>query len=157
MIGLATGMRKMEILSIRIRDIDFDRQTISIPKAKSGGRQQPITRHLADFLREWVKSIPEDQEWLFPSKKSVTGHIVNIDKAFRRVVQAAGLDTREVVRHTLRHTAISHMVMANIDLLTVKRISGHKSLSMVERYAHQNGEHIRAAMDKLEKRIHAVG
>ena len=35
---------------------------------------------------------------------------------------------------------------------TIKRISGQKTLQMVERYAHANGEHIAAAMDKLEQR-----
>lgn len=54
-----------------------------------------------------------------------------------------------MVRHTLRHTAITHLVQAGVDLPTVKRISGHKNLSMVERYSHQNGAHIQSAMDKL--------
>lgn len=64
----------------------------------------------------------------------------------------AVLDTALVVRHTLRHTAITHLVQAGVDLPTVKRISGHKNLSMVERYSHQNGAHIEAAMDKLAER-----
>lgn len=58
--------------------------------------------------------------------------------------------------HTLRHTAITHLVQAGIDLPTVKRISGHKTLAMVERYAHQNGAHLSAAMDKLEARLKRV-
>jgi len=62
------------------------------------------------------------------------------------------MDPKEVVRHTLRHTAIMHLVQAGIDLPTVKRISGHKTLQMVERYSHQNDTHIQAAMDKLEQR-----
>ena len=70
-----------------------------------------------------------------------------------RVVEAAGLDPDEVVRHTLRHTAITHLVQSGVDLPTVMRISGHKTLIMVARYAHQNGAHIQAAMDKLEKRL----
>jgi site-specific recombinase XerD len=90
---------------------------------------------------------------LFPSPSSITGHTVNINKPFRRVVETAGLDPSEVVRHTLRHTAITHLVQAGVDLPTVKRISGHKTLLMVERYAHANGEHIGAAMDKLEERM----
>jgi hypothetical protein len=57
------------------------------------------------------------------------------------------------LRHTLRHTAITHLAQAGVDLPTVKRISGHKTLAMVERYAHQNGAHIGAAMDKLESRL----
>lgn len=59
-------------------------------------------------------------------------------------------------RHTLRHTAITHLVQAGVDLPTVKRISGHKTWAMVGRYSHQNGEHIQAAMDKLAKRIKVV-
>jgi hypothetical protein len=39
----------------------------------------------------------------------------------------------------------------------VKRISGHKTLIMVERYAHQNGAHIQAAMEKLEARYTTAG
>lgn len=64
-----------------------------------------------------------------------------------------GLDPNQVVRHTLRHTAITHLVQAGVDLPTVKRISGHKTLAMVERYAHQNGEHIQGAMDRLQARL----
>jgi hypothetical protein len=67
-------------------------------------------------------------------------------------VEAAGLDPDVILRHTLRHTAITHLVQAGVDLPTVKRISGHKTLAMVERYAHQNGTHIQAAMDKLENK-----
>jgi site-specific recombinase XerD len=89
---------------------------------------------------------------LFPSETSATGHHVSIEKAFRRVVVAAGFDPSQVVRHTLRHTAITHLVQAGIDLPTVQRISGHKTLTMVVRYAHQNGGHIREALDKLEAR-----
>jgi hypothetical protein len=43
-------------------------------------------------------------------------------------------------------------VQAGVDLPTVKRISGHKTRTMVERYAHQPGAHIQAAMDRLQRR-----
>lgn len=151
-IGLETAMRRMEILSIRIKDIDLARRMIYIPEAKSGSREQPITKNLAAFLEGYMEHAKTGQEWLFPSIASKTGHTVNIEKPFRRVVEAAELDPKIVVRHTLRHTAITHLVQAGVDLPTVKRISGHKTLAMVERYSHQNGEHIQAAMDKLESR-----
>jgi integrase len=111
-----------------------------------------MTSRLAEILSQQIKFTDINQPWLFPAEKSATGHTMNIEKAFRRVVKAAGLDPTQVVRHTLRHTAITHLVQAGIDLPTVKRISGHKTLQMVERYSHQNGAHIQAAMDKLEQR-----
>jgi integrase len=151
-IGLETAMRRTEILSIKITDIDLNRRMIYIPKAKAGVREQPITTQLADYLSRYLQAATPDQIWLFPAKRASSGHTVNIEKAFRRVVKSANLDVQQVVRHTLRHTAITHLVQAGVDLPTVKRISGHKTLQMVERYSHQNGLHIQAAMDKLEQR-----
>jgi integrase len=154
-VGLETGMRLMEILSIRLEDIHLKKGLIHIPNSKTGSREQPITNHLREFLGAIIKASSAGQEWLFPSDKSKTGHVVAIEKAFRRIVEGAGLDPKEIVRHTLRHTAVSHLVQAGVDLPTVKRISGHKTLEMVERYSHQDSEHIQAAMDKLEGRVHA--
>lgn len=151
-IGLETAMRRMEILSIQVTHIDLEKRTIYIPQAKAGSRQQPITAFLQDILAKHLSSLNPQQPWLFPSKTSASGHTTNIEKSFRRTVLAAGLNPREVLRHTLRHTAITHLVQAGIDLPTVKRISGHKTLQMVERYSHQNGAHIQAAMDILDQR-----
>ena len=142
----------MEILSIRLEHIDTAKRVIYIPEAKGGAREQPITNRLADFLPGYIEAVEPGQEWLFPSPASRTGHTVSIEKPFRRVVKSAGLDEKVVVRHTLRHTAITHLVQAGVDLPTVQRISGHKSFDMVVRYSHQNGKHIDSAMDKLEKR-----
>lgn len=151
-IGLETSMRKMEILSIRLEHIDTAKRVIYVPQAKGGAREQPITKRLADFLTGYLETAEPGQEWLFPALASRTGHTVAIEKSFRRVVKNAGLDEKEIVRHTLRHTAITHLVQAGVDLPTVQRISGHKSFDMVVRYSHQNGKHIDSAMDKLEKR-----
>jgi integrase len=152
LIGLRTGMRKSEILSIRRENIDLDARTVYVPQAKAGARTQPISSDLASFLREYLDSLPKGTPWLFPSVAAEHGHTVDVRKAFVRSVQAAGLDPKKVVRHTLRHTAITHLVQAGVDLPTVKRISGHKTMAMVERYAHQSGAHISAAMDRLDDR-----
>jgi len=144
-------MRRSEILSIRIENIDLEKRVIYVPHAKSGAREQPITGNLVKFLQGYIEAAKPEQEWLFPSDKSRSGHVMNLEKPWKRVVKAAGLDPKVIVRHTLRHTAITHLVQAGVDLPTVQRISGHKTLSMVVRYSHQSGTHIRAAMDKLER------
>jgi integrase len=151
-IGLGTSMRRMEILEIRRDNVNLKQRTIYIPNAKGGAREQPITQQLVEFLDAYMAGLQKGTPWLFPSPSAKEGHTMDIRKPFRRVVSAAGMNPDEVVRHTLRHTAITHLVQAGVDLPTVKRISGHKTLIMVERYAHQNGAHIEAAMDKLEER-----
>ena len=80
-------------------------------------------------------------------------HRQQMAEQFRRAVVRAGLDPAKVTPHVLRHTAITALVQAGVDLPTIQRISGHKTFAMVERYAHQNGSHIQAAMDKLQARI----
>lgn len=154
-IGVDTSMRKTEILSIRREHINLQQLVIYIPKAKAGAREQPITADLGEYLTDYVATLRPGDQWLFPSPGAKEGRTVTLDKPFRRCVLAAGLDVKQVVRHTLRHTAITHLVQAGVDLPTVKRISGHKNLSMVERYSHQNGAHIQTAMDKLSERYKA--
>ena len=109
------------------------------------------------LVTDYMETLPPGAEWLFPSPGAREGHTVDIRKPFVRCVIAAGLDPKQVVRHTLRHTAITHLVQAGIDLPTVKRISGHKTLAMVERYAHQSGSHIADAMEKLDDRYRSGG
>lgn len=150
-IGLETGMRKNEILRIKREEIDADKRAIFIPWAKAGRREQPITGGLADYLKRLLEIRKDDSPWLFPCSRSKTGHTVAIEKAFRRVVAAADLPP-EVCRHTMRHTAITHLVQAGVDLPTVARVSGHKTLAMIYRYTHANSEHLQSATDKLERR-----
>jgi integrase len=152
LVALGTGMRKSEILSIRPEHVDTEKCVIFIPQAKAGAREQPITESLATFLRQMIEGLPEDTQWLFPSATSRSGHTTRIQEPFRRVVKRAGLNPEEVTPHTLRHTTITQLVQAGVDLPTVQRISGHKTLAMVAKYAHQNSSHIQAAMAKLETR-----
>jgi site-specific recombinase XerD len=63
------------------------------------------------------------------------------------------LDPTKVCRHTLRHTAITHLVQAGVDLPTVQRFSGHKSIHMVFRYSHQSKDHLHGALDKMDARL----
>jgi integrase len=109
-------MRKTEILSIRREHINLQRLVIYIPKAKAGAREQPITADLGEYLAAYVATLRPGEQWLFPSPSAKEGRTVNLDKPFRRCVLAAGLDVKQVVRHTLRHTAITHLVQAGVDL-----------------------------------------
>jgi integrase len=153
-IALGTAMRRTEILSIRVEEIDCHNREIYIPKAKCGARVQPMTASLATYLDNYLrKKVFSDQEYLFPSLTSASGHREEIERPFRRVVKRAGLDPKTVCRHTLRHTAITHLVQAGVDLPTVQRFSGHKTIQMVFRYSHQSKDHLHWALDQMDSRL----
>jgi integrase len=152
-IALGTSMRHQEILAARWDQLDLPRRRLFIPKAKAGKREQPITAELAGILAQEREMRQDQQGYIFPArnKDSGSGRLSRMDRPFRDAVKRAGLDPAVVTPHTLRHTAITKLVEAGVDLPTVQRISGHKTLTMVLRYAHVRDQHIDAAIDNLTR------
>jgi integrase len=151
--GLNTAMRHREILRARFEWLDLEKRRLFIPRAKGGRREQPITPELAKLLRREQETRADKQGWIFPSPRpttSLTGHRDRMDKPFRRAVIRAGLDPKIVTPYVMRHTAITKLVQSGVDLPTIQRISGHKTLAMVLRYTHVYGSHI-------DKAIVAIG
>jgi site-specific recombinase XerD len=56
---------------------------------------------------------------------------------------------QNVTWHIFRHTYISRLVMAGVDLRTVQELAGHKDIKMTVRYAHLAPAHKLAAVDRL--------
>jgi integrase len=151
--GLNTAMRHSEILAARFDQLDLGNHRLFIPDAKAGQREQPITPELAAILRREREMRDDRDGWIFPSPRPNTssmGHRDRMSKPFRRAVKAAGLDPKTVTPHVMRHTAITTLVQAGVDLPTVQRISGHKTIAMVQRYTHVHGQHI-------DRAIRAIG
>lgn len=71
----------------------------------------------------------------------------NIVKAFRSAVKRSGIGYCRF--HDLRHTFATRLVMAGVDLVTVKELLGHKTLSMTMRYSHPTADHKRWAVEAL--------
>ncbi|HXP03599.1 MAG TPA: site-specific integrase [Stellaceae bacterium] len=155
--GLHTAMRHREILGARWDRIDFTRRRLYIPEAKAGQREQPITKVLADVLASEREMRDDREGWIFPARRAgKSATLDRMSKPFKAAVIAAGLDPAVVTPHTLRHTAITRLVESGIDLATVQRISGHKTLTMVMRYSHVHGQHIDKAIAALERPANPV-
>lgn len=149
--GLNTAMRHSEIVATRYDQVDFANNRIFIPQAKGGAREQPITPSLAKMLKGRRNVEADKDGWIFPSiNKSKYPHRMNMDAGFKRAVIAAGLSPSKVTPHVMRHTAITRLVQASVDLPTIQKISAHKTLSMVLRYTHVHGSHIDAALSAID-------
>ncbi len=154
--GLNTAMRHREILRARFDEIDWSRGRLHIGKAKAGGREQPLTPALVAILTKERTQRGDQDGFIFQPRGPVThveGYRQTMQRSFRRAVVRAGLDPARITPHVMRHTAITRLVEAGIDLPTMQRISGHKTLSMVLRYAHVSGALIDAAMAALDRTI----
>jgi integrase len=69
--------------------------------------------------------------------------------AFERAVRKA--EIKGFTFHDLRHTFASRLVMAGVDLPTVKELLGHRDISMTMRYTYLSSDHKQTAVGKLEQ------
>ncbi len=151
-IAMGTGMRHGEILRVRWEHIDFENRRIYLPTAKAGSREQPIPPKLAERLKVEHEQLGMPEGWLFPTSGASAKHEhrSTMSQQFRRAVKRAHLSPEKVTPHILRHTAITSLVKAGVDLPTIQKISGHKTLAMVLRYTQLSNEHIDEQVAKLD-------
>ena len=77
------------------------------------------------------------------------GHTVIFVQRLSMRSNRAGLE--DFTFHDLRHTFASRLVMAGVDLPTVKELLGHKSIAMTLRYTHLSTDHKQRAVRALEQ------
>jgi len=145
-------MRHSEILRIKWEQVGFDSLRIHIPEAKAGMREQPILTSLANRLKEEWQARGRPKGWLFPSSRAdaKSPHRTAMGKQFARTVKRAGLDPDRVTPHILRHTLITELVKKGVDLPTIQRVSGHKTLQMVLRYTQIADAHVDESVRSLD-------
>lgn len=151
-LAIGTGMRHSEILRVRWDEVSFDERRIHIGRAKAGQRVQPMPPTLADRLRvEWEQQGKPDG-WLFPTTRADAKrpHRQTMSEQFRRAVVRAKLNPAKVTPHVMRHTAITGLVKAGVDLPTIQKISGHKTLAMVLRYTQLTDDHVDRSVANLD-------
>lgn len=138
-IGLHTGVRCSEQYGMLWQDVDIDNGIITVPVSKSGE-----LRHVR--MNSRVKAILATMK----AQSIGSGRVFEEQSPrywFEAAVKAAGI--RDFTWHCLRHTFISRLVMAGVDLRTVQELVGHKNISMTCRYAHLAPSHEQAAVEKL--------
>ena len=141
----ATGLRLSELLSINICDID--RKNESVKVMGKGGKERivPIGKvalnSIENYLKKLGKSIRSNYEDpLFINKK---GKRLPKRTLQRRIKKYLEVTMGGGTVHTLRHTFATHLVNSGADILTVKELLGHSSLSSTQHYTRLNLEKIK--------------
>ena len=141
----ATGLRLSELLSINICDID--RKNESVKVMGKGGKERivPIGKvalnSIENYLKKLGKSIRSNYEDpLFVNKK---GKRLPKRTLQRRIKKYLEVTMGGGTVHTLRHTFATHLVNSGADILTVKELLGHSSLSSTQHYTRLNLEKIK--------------
>ncbi len=147
LLAMHTGLRRGELFSLRWDHVDLNKATVTVTgnNAKSGKtRHVPLNSKALYALKNWNKQCSE-HELVFPSKEGQ--QMDNVRKSWARVLKNANISNFRW--HDLRHHFASRLVMASVDLNTVRELLGHSDLAVTLRYAHLAPEHKADAVARL--------
>jgi len=147
-LSLNTGIRRGELFSLEWGSINFDRLILTVrgATAKSGKtRYIPLNTEALETLQQWKKQSTETQALVFPGRNGEK--FDNVSKSWSGLLEDAGIQNFRW--HDLRHTFASRLVMAEVDLNTVRELLGHADLKMTLRYAHLAPSHTAKAVERL--------
>ena len=147
-LAISTGARKQELLSLQWRDVDFDRNQIIVQETKNDERRALFIYGTAHNLL-WKHHVFIRSPYVFPDRSGKNP--VNIDREFHRARCRAGIPDFHF--HDLRHTAASYMAMNGASTADIAEALGHKSLSMVKRYAHLSQTHVAKVVASMSERF----
>ncbi len=150
--ALNTGMRKSEILHLTWDRVDLKNRIILLDKTKNGERREiPINQTLYDALSGITRHIKCDYVFYNPETLKP---FYDIKKSFAGALKKAHIIDFHF--HDLRHTFASSLVMAGVDLATIQKLLGHKTINMTLRYAHLSNVHLKDAVNILDERCNIV-
>jgi len=87
-----------------------------------------------------------DQDYVFPSVSSESGHMEGVKRSFMSACKKVGITGLRF--HDLRHTAATRMIENGANIVAVSKILGHSDIKMTMRYAHPE-ESLRDAVENL--------
>ncbi|GAD80625.1 site-specific integrase [Vibrio ezurae] len=145
--AMHTGLRRGELLSLTWDDVYFSHQYLVVKSSEAKSKKArtlPLNTTIMDVLKDWRKQHPFNH-YVFTA--GTDKPLTDIKKPWLRIVEKAGLSNFNF--HDLRHHFASKLVMAGVDLNTVRELLGHADLNMTLRYAHLAPEHKAAAVNLI--------
>jgi len=133
------GLRRSELMNIKLVDIDFDRSMLHIREGKGKkDRYVPLGENLIIGLKKYLES-ERPVTWLFNGKNkegvlqkfSETG----VQWIVRETAKSSGI-SKHITSHILRHTYATHLLEMGLDIMTLRDLLGHTDIRTTLIYLH---------------------
>lgn len=144
-LAVNTGLRQQELFTLKRSQVNLDQRYLSQLGKNGKIRYIPLNEAAHGVLCRWLKQV--SGEYVFSNPDRPTKPIGSVHKAWNVVLHGAKIANFHW--HDLRHHFASKLVMAGVDLNTVRELLGHADIKMTLRYAHLAPEHKAAAVAKL--------
>lgn len=142
-----SGLRLSEVHGLDVGEVDLVGDQV---KVRGKGRKErivPLTRASVRAVRRYLPRREEtgaapDRGPLMVNQSGARLSRRSIQTAVRELLDAAGEDRRVSV-HSLRHSFATHMLDGGADLMAVKELLGHASLTTTQVYTHTSRERLK--------------
>ncbi|UCD62773.1 MAG: tyrosine-type recombinase/integrase [Candidatus Zixiibacteriota bacterium] len=145
----ATGIRREELAGIKLADLDDRAGTITVTGKGNKIRVVPVGDVTLDDLRTYLplrQGLLNERQaqspYLFLNKNGGRLSLRSVDRLVKKFAAEAGV---ELTPHTLRHSFATHLLENGADLMLIKEILGHTSLSTTQKYTHITAESMKKA------------
>ena len=155
---LNCGMRLSELVGININDIDFSECKMTVIGKGNKERTIYLNKSCMVALNDYLSSRPASNMVKHESKNSDKALFLSeqkqrisnrtVQNIISKELKQAGLDTKNLSVHKLRHTAATLMYQyGKVDIRALQELLGHQSISTTEIYTHVNNEQVRNAIE----------
>ena len=152
MFAYSAGLRRGEILRLKIVDIDRERMQIKIVQSKGKrDRYVKLSTKLLPHLEKYIEEC-SPKDFLFEGRNGAEYSESSIQNIIRAAVDKAGIKKKTSL-HTLRHTFATHSLEGGIDLRYIQELLGHASSKTTEIYTHitnKGFDQLKSPMDDLD-------
>ena len=138
----ATGLRVSELVGLPLSALTGDGAFLLVMGKGGKERLVPLSDPARAAVDAWLPhraalSGDKASRWLFPSR-AAAGHLTRqrFAQQLKKLAQDAGLDSRKVSPHVMRHAFASHLLAHGADLRSVQLLLGHADISTTEIYTH---------------------
>jgi site-specific recombinase XerD len=148
----ASGIRRAELVGLNVSDVDLERRLMRVIGKGNKQRTVFINQASADAIRNYLSVRPRTpDEALFISKRKTRMSHRQAWVIFRQFAELSGL-TKHVTPHVMRHSFATHLLENGADLMTIKELLGHESLSTTQIYTNVSLEHMRRSYEEAHPR-----
>jgi len=147
----SSGIRLNELLSLQVKDIDFDRNLIIVKMGKGKkDRQSVLSQALKGILMKYLANY-KPSKYLFEGQKGGKYSASSVQAVMKKAVKNAGIKKHATV-HTLRHSFATHLLENGTDIRFIQELLGHKRLETTQIYTHMSKisfDKIKSPLDRL--------
>lgn len=144
------GLRRCEIVRLRLDDFDWRNETLTVQRAKRGRVQQfPIQKEVGDAVIRYLREVRPASTWrnVFLTLHRPYRPATNLGTSIRKVMSATGVFARGWGLHALRHACATELLRKGTPLRTVAAFLGHRGLESVSIYAHSDRHALKQVAD----------